>query len=911
MLTTVYLNQLFYIKVSENSTDSSYPDSLLSSRSHFSFESTISNASPQAVASAEEPTLALHSRRLKIISRITLSAFIFLIFLSFICPWYITRDNVINSTHFFAREYLNSSNQYYYLTLNHLFESYERVAVMLGEMGDYPPLINCNKDSVYQLIKYSESINLNINPKPYRFYSSKTGVAACQLEYNLSNLSNFQLYYFNMYNETFDQIRIYDQDTDFQHWDPDNSGQFEKFVPAEDSIFRNVSTHFSRKINWNSHIAVFGGQNETRAITCIYTISNPEGTNSSFSGVTILNEDIYNNLTQIQKGQDTFWVLLDPSLKIIIDSEEGALFPDKINSEYPQFPLLNTSKHTLWKIVYENFDSIQGDEPVFFDFSNLDNLDHDQYFYVMKRNITTSGGISFYFLSAIEVQKSVENWIRNITHPFIFFILTSILLFIAHGMAWNSIQKKKTKRLRSSMINERPRSNHIGVLGKIIRNLRQLELAHPEEVMMNDVVDLAVKELSKTNENVFGMSSSCNCEFCRHFFHEKSFRKEEKARHQHNAKFNFHNNYFINNNANNNSTTDQKSTKLYESWKFLSFLKINPPKEFEYDFLQFSAPKYNFTKQLIKLFSAIIEMNEIYRIEFDPDNILKFVFSLSRKYIKKLRFKTIISLYQLNMLISDIFPRWIPSSLDLFLLFFSSLVRNIDFNDFLQEINQTNLSFIRTNDLLTEKEFPDQKNKQLNHIYQPNNENNNLNENKSKSCENDEDSKNNFQEIFFREEKEINFILTLFFRLVSVNLNETTRYFIDNFSLIYQKIQKGNELQLFGEFCNRLENPDFSVNNNQADKILFISALLIISDYALFSELKYDEAIPIMNEIKLTTFSDHELKNNKFVFHYYSVVCEKILLPWLEAMNSIGQMERYIENVNEMISCLHISANQF
>ena len=101
-----------------------------------------------------------------------------------------------------------------------------------------------------------------------------------------------------------------------------------------------------------------------------------------------------------------------------------------------------------------------------------------------------------------------------------------------------------------------------------------------------------------------------------------------------------------------------------------------------------------------------------------------------------------------------------------------------------------------------------------------------------------------------------------------------------------------------------MESPDFSVQNHQSDRELFMKFVVYFSLFA-----PYYSSIDTMNEsLKLTnqiTFDEKEILDSKFVSEYHFEVSSKIVFDWIRLMKSFSPMKKedsYLKQVIEFWS---------
>ena len=151
----------------------------------------------------------------------------------------------------------------------------------------------------------------------------------------------------------------------------------------------------------------------------------------------------------------------------------------------------------------------------------------------------------------------------------------------------------------------------------------------------------------------------------------------------------------------------------------------------------------------------------------------------------------------------------------------------------------------------------------------------------------------------FHRKKE--FLLDVFAEFFpGIEEQEVFIYFRSIVSKLLLNIQDFRLFELLGEIRVRIESPDFSVFNDDNDKILFFSALIKLCHFgAYFHEeetMKY--LVNIMNQ---TIFTAEEIEDKLFVSEFHYENSSKLAMLWLKIFTNFVDMNEKVEHLDKSI----------
>lgn len=172
--------------------------------------------------------------------------------------------------------------------------------------------------------------------------------------------------------------------------------------------------------------------------------------------------------------------------------------------------------------------------------------------------------------------------------------------------------------------------------------------------------------------------------------------------------------------------------------------------------------------------------------------------------------------------------------------------------------------------------------------------------------------KNNFK--FWIKSKYDIFILFLALMLRHSKLNsyqvlnlfqsfvgQTDKYFYNLLKVLIDDTRNNNIMNIYGELTNRRQSPNFSVFNNTKDLVLFMKALLIFSDFAVYLTLATGNEM-CFTEINDMIFSENEKQNLNFISDFHFEMTKNVVFQWFNLMDSFSPMDEIQKEFNENIN---------
>ncbi|OHS96323.1 hypothetical protein TRFO_09949 [Tritrichomonas foetus] len=879
----------------------------------------------ESSTSETEDDVYIFQRRLTVVKNFSHLLMFILFFLAIVIPWWITRDESLKSFKFLSAERVTMSSQGFANATQNLMMKYEIASELLASIASDPSICSCSREHIFNFIKFGETMNEVLSPRPYRFYLGNNYTASCQLEFDENDKKKFKLYMVFPYNETIDQVRIFNETENFQNGDFDmfNGGIFERFISQDESGFRYTVMH--NQGYWSSSLALFGGQDDPRTMTSFYPVNfEPNDAPATLCGVTILNTDLVSVYQELPSPENSRWLLLDENLRMIIDREHGALYPDSIESLNPTYPYVENASNELWREASQYIDDLEDGKILLI-------VINDSVYHMIRRSIRTKAKLTFNFIMLFGLENFTLKVIIPTTHIIIgIIVVLGVVIFLISFIQIQNKHKRDSKLAKPLISEEVERILNSGSIGEVIYGLRQLEMSTPEEIMMNKVVDSVVCNIAKPSNRLFSVSTNTQtktCEFCR-FLKPEIIKKshystsnstysstlpsntnlnnnnsnnniDDSFQHNYEQVIRFENNNIEKYNYNfyrnceinhqNNLTVPDKDDKNneadpYYTWKNLTFERMKKD-------IQMKSSRnlsIHIDKCIVYKFIEFLNDKQLFFIEFDPDKLIEFAIFFTKK-MNKNPYKTLESINLLNQLFLHDFGQWIVNKLDMFALIFSVLIRDIE-NFSIQEqqkllkcddkeflLNDSVSRGLRTMKIV----------KILLNSFIPINQNDTKSDNNNHTGEMPSDIKTDSNNAVFS-------------------------YFMNRVETLFQSCEIAYHFEIYGEFKNRIESPEFSATNNPDDLILFMKSIFVFLDYSRYftEEDTFDNVFEELNKI---LFTEEEKSKDHFVWSYHFEILDKFVSPYAFVLSNLVHIEwlheRLLSNTENILKKLNGVSN--
>jgi hypothetical protein len=152
--------------------------------------------------------------------------------------------------------------------------------------------------------------------------------------------------------------------------------------------------------------------------------------------------------------------------------------------------------------------------------------------------------------------------------------------------------------------------------------------------------------------------------------------------------------------------------------------------------------------------------------------------------------------------------------------------------------------------------------------------------------------------------RNVGFLTHLFGIFVTPVDEPTYRYFISHVGDILLSIDDNHQFALLGEFSVRVESPNFSVIGDVADRVLFMKALIKLSDFCPY----WCEHALMLRSISRWTNDLFEPGETAAAAAFHRAHAAKIVAPWISVFLCFHPLDDLVTNFNANLRFLETSA---
>lgn len=665
----------------------------------------------------------------------------------------------------------------------------------------------------------------------------------CTLNYDTHNESEF--YYGYPIDDNNMVIKYYNSSYDFDNFDPYNTGDIVKTTKTWENLFSEILPDVNQQI-WNIHNSYFHKNYSRSTITTFTPFNRSDQSYSAVCGISMSATYFSDLILELSSTIEGRIAVLTGNDRVFVEDMSGLVDPLKISGDRHQFPKLSELGQKYWLDI-SNYSS-------HLVFGKAEEISiNDTTLVIIKVGINTRNPTNFTMIAVFPLDQFLTLAFYPTTIVFICCIAVIFVLCMIFGflLRKNDIDRK----IKLSKHQPMPESYQIepGAISRSIHKLRKLQLCFPNDLLFNKIIDIAASNLAETKEKHFSV------QLCHDKTHD--FCHYLVPHHVHNVK--------------------DPVKHPYKSWKF--FVNYSLKSYQNIGTLKFDIESHvnDPVPNLILLIVTILSKEDLLFKEFDPDSLIHFMINFASRCCKD-NIQTAHSIFYLYYLVTNPFKHWIMSKIDLFCLFFAAFVNKTD----------CKIAFDNPDDSFSQStEDPWDVSDETQSEMSSNEEMSNLQ--KHLTAFNDDES------IIHRNIKLIFELLSEFIPDVE-HPSEIKAYFVEIVTQILFALQDKKQFSLLGEFCIRVESPDFSVINVETgDKVLFMKSLIKLCDYsAYWSPIQLMEIATnrLSKQILMQSSNDPQLVA---IYHYELAL--KIVKPWISVFSNFNALEKVNKNINTTI----------
>ena len=429
-----------------------------------------------------------------------------MIVVALVYPWISSRIAANKSISNIFSEHLIAHTEAISGGVQEFLSQYEVPSRFLIGVIEDPYLIDCTEEKVYQFIRYCKASRKNLQPRPSVFFlgqnqSTTNGPRFCFINWNTTSEDedDFQFFYL-LTPQTADLILIKHFSgltTDFSNFDSftmegeifDFTDKFNSLFISQHSTFQWTNPFVSLPLITNPLLtgSLYARKNDSTAIASV------------ISGIGLDFDYLFTTLSDIASLSQCHYALMDLNGNVLI-TDAGKIYVNHTSdSQSDLYPSLKELNSTFWSSVAD----------LEFDLVNhtiiSESIDNSIYL-LMSTYISVRDQPQFQLIVAFDLENSLSDIFYNTS--LIFIIAVVLLSIIFFGISCCSrkatIERaRKLKRIPTLQDDKFNIDKNSGVLLNSIHSLRRLQLAYPEDSMLNKITDSAVLNLAQSKNALF------------------------------------------------------------------------------------------------------------------------------------------------------------------------------------------------------------------------------------------------------------------------------------------------------------------------------------------------------------------------------------------------------------------------
>lgn len=542
-------------------------------------------------------------------------------------PWARVRDTTTKVVERLSCSHLLAYTKAFNIAGSQFLTVFEAMSFHLASLSDR---IRCDQENVWRFIMYCRTVNAKIPEAANEFVLMHSDGGYCKLIPNANDLSKFQLLYLHNGN----QLKRYTETVDFVQWDPEKQGTFVKTMDWQE--IWNVYLSEGTNVTWTQKPVLESG---VPSIGLTTPVVNGDAVETLLAVLTP-SKSLWKKLEESNAVGAFNYAVLNRDNTVVVEKNIHTVNSTVIDG-VEVFPKLSEIGVELWEVLEPHVSLIPEN-------STEEILIGEDRFLVTIREFESAVPDSFKAILVVNLSATLESAFWSSSH----IQVLSFVLVCAVCVVSRYVQKRNRKK-KEEKLNREPPSvwdpmavcASCGSLANGIFRLRNLEVAYPEEIVLNKVIDNAVLNLAQPRERMFSLALTrdCNCPFCRQILECGDV------------------------------DLPQPSSDLYSAWAKISFPSIALVTDIAIDVPHIEADP---VRSLVIISARFIADHELAFLDFDPDLMINFITEFANTCVPFPEHKAhmICHLYQL---LSGPFRYWLQNRIDILCVFFAALVKDM------------------------------------------------------------------------------------------------------------------------------------------------------------------------------------------------------------------------------------------
>ena len=612
-------------------------------------------------------TIIDYNRKAKIFQNVIYFLDFIVVVFALAYPWISSRSAARKSISNIFSQHLLAHTEAITGALQEFLRQYEVPSRFLLGVVDDPYLIDCTSDKVYQFIRYCKSSRRNIQPQPNVFFLGQNSdtPSFCFINWNNTESTNeddFHFYYMMNPSVEFYIFKHFSGlETDFSVGnvvDDSEQGTIIENLNFYDRFEHLFASPQFNKFIWENPFTYPPLISQSMLTGAIFSQKNTTyGTSSMISGIGLGFDNLYSTLNNIASITNCNYALLNTEGNVLMTDQGITPFITTSDEMTDVFPTLRQLNSTFWyKVASINFD-LENRTIV------TEDID-DNYYLLLSEYVTIRDTPQYQIIVAFNIEESLAQIYYRTCIIFLLAVVILGIIFFAlsyFGRRSTIERERKLQRVPALQDDKFTIDENCGVLLKSIHSLRRLQLAYPEDPMLNKIIDSAVLSLAQSKNALFCKPAASQTGHLSSEFNEA-------IQHKLIAK--------------------EPAKPPFSIWKKTIGKNLikglpNPSLDFRWEY--FSENPIIIVKQMV----ALIVQHDLFFAEVDPDGLLNFLTMLAKN--TKYPISTSLRINAFSYLISQTLKNSLQVRLDILAISLSvALIHSVAEENYCKRVKTIN-----------------------------------------------------------------------------------------------------------------------------------------------------------------------------------------------------------------------------
>lgn len=425
-------------------------------------------------------------------------------------PWISSRNAAKESISNIYSEHLTAHTEAITAGIQEFLKQYEVPPRFLAGITENPNLIECSTNKVYQFVRFCQAARKNLDPKPNVFFLGESQTSFCMINWNNSESTDpndFYFYYaWHYFQDQFDLYEHQGNSTDFQNFQPTQGTNLQDFSTEMKMIFE-TSTYNS--FLWHNIYYEYNSKALQNVLGGAVYIEKNSTDSVTISGIGLNFSSLLGTLQRLAAVSESKYAFLNMDDTVLFD-DQGEFSPINITEKnIYQYPPISSLTDEFWSAASSILPQLKK--------GSIEQapVAGKKYLFLM-RNITVKESPQFRIIVAFNIEEPISNMFFDTTLIFVGSLgLVGLVFFItAFFMRRSKLERSRKLRRVPNLEDEKFKIDpNGGALVRSIHSLRKLQLASPEDTILNKIADNAILNLAQSRSALFQSPATKDGEF--------------------------------------------------------------------------------------------------------------------------------------------------------------------------------------------------------------------------------------------------------------------------------------------------------------------------------------------------------------------------------------------------------------